>query len=156
MLSARTATTATEIAMMPGCWDARASRNPETASRATPQPVAAAPAATASSSLPRSGRAMASSRSSGRPPRAAAGRAGQPGGVLDVRPEGAGPAQGDVVGHRSAEQPWMLRDPGDLGTPGVDRDSGQVGSADAGGSGGRLGEPQQQPQQRGLSRPARP
>src|SRR5678809_552632 len=29
MLSARTATTATEIAMMAGCWDARASRDPE-------------------------------------------------------------------------------------------------------------------------------
>jgi hypothetical protein len=28
----------------------------------------------------------------------------------------------------------MLRHPGDLGTPGLDRDGGQVGSADAGGS----------------------
>ena len=79
MLSARTATTATEIAMMAGCWDARASRNPETASSATPQPVAAAPAATPPSSLPRSGRANARRRSSGgrpsrgRPP--VAGRA---------------------------------------------------------------------------------
>ena len=64
-LSARTATTAAEIARMLGCCDARASRNPETASSATPQPVAAAPAATASSSRPRSGRASPSSRSSG-------------------------------------------------------------------------------------------
>ena len=43
---------------MPGCCDARASRNPDTASSATPHPVAAAPAATASSSRPRSGRAQ--------------------------------------------------------------------------------------------------
>ena len=63
MLSARTATTAIEIAMMAGCCEARASRNPVPASRPTPQPVAAAPAAGASSSLPRSERATASSRS---------------------------------------------------------------------------------------------
>ena len=98
MLSARTATTATEIPMMAGCSDARASRKPETASSATPKPVAAAPAATAPSSRPRSGRAMPSSRSSGgrpsrgrpavtgravmgRPPR----RAGRPAGTRSPR-----------------------------------------------------------------------
>src|SRR5215469_2784944 len=56
-LKARTATTAAVIATMLGCWEARANRKPETESSATPQPVAAAPAATAKSSCPRMGRA---------------------------------------------------------------------------------------------------
>ncbi len=45
------------------------------------------------------------------------GRAGEPGGMLDGGLGGAGLAEGDVVGHRSREQPWMLWDPGDLVTP---------------------------------------
>src|SRR5215469_5688879 len=64
-LKARTATTAAVIATMLGCWEARASRKPETASSATPQPVAAAPAATARSSCPRIGRARRSTRRRG-------------------------------------------------------------------------------------------
>ena len=39
MLSPRTATTASDSAAIAGCSDARASRNPETASSATPQIV---------------------------------------------------------------------------------------------------------------------
>ena len=48
-------------------------------------------------------------------------RAGQPGGVRDRGPGGAGLAEGDVVGHRPGEQVRMLRHPGDLGAPGVRR-----------------------------------
>ena len=65
-LSPRTATTATDIATMDGCSEARASRNPDTASSATPQPVAAAPASTENTNWVRSGRASHSRRSSGR------------------------------------------------------------------------------------------
>ena len=67
MLSPRTATTAIASAAMPGCCDARASRNPETASSATPQMVASAPVTAASNSRPRSGPARRNSRSSGSP-----------------------------------------------------------------------------------------
>jgi hypothetical protein len=70
-------------------------------------------------------------------------RAGQPGGILDGRPGGAAPAEGDVVRYRSVEQPRVLRDPGDLGPPQVLRNGGQVGSVGPRGSRCWPGEPQQ-------------
>ncbi len=79
MLSPRTVTTATDSAAMSGCCEALASRKPETASSATPQPVASAPAPAAISSRLRSGRATRSKLSSGlraAPARVVAGPAG--------------------------------------------------------------------------------
>jgi hypothetical protein len=62
MLSA-TNTTASEIATLLRCYEARARRKPETASSATPQPHPAAPASTTSSSCRRIGLARRSRRS---------------------------------------------------------------------------------------------
>ena len=81
---------------------------------------------------------------------------GQPRCPADRLRTGIRLAERDVLGDRAGEQVRALRDPGDLAPPVGDGEVLDADAARADLAGRRLGESQQEPEQRALPGPARP